>query len=222
MKKYIIILFLALLSLQINAQVKEGFKVPKNAKIGLSLAGGGAKGFAHIGVLKILDSLGVKIDYIAGTSMGSIVGGLYASGYSGKEIEKIVLDTDFYSIIANEKTRTETSFFNKSVDKYILSIPVKNGKINVLPAAISTGQKNIYLLKELFKNVATITDFSKLPIPFMCVATNLEDGKMKLFESGDLVSSIMASYAFPSLMERFDIGNCNSKSGYRFRYPTRN
>lgn len=207
MKKFITILFLALLSLQINAQVKEGFKIPKNPKIGLSLAGGGAKGFAHIGVLKVLDSLGVKIDYIAGTSMGSIVGGLYASGYTGKEIEKIVLDTDFYSIIANEKTRTETSFFNKSVDKYILSIPVKDGKINVLPAAISTGQKNIYLLKELFKNVATITDFSKLPIPFMCVATNLENGKMKLFESGDLVSSIMASSAFPSLMDPVKIGD---------------
>lgn len=190
-----------------KAQVKEGFTVPKNPKIGLSLAGGGAKGFAHIGVLKVLDSLGVKVDYISGTSMGAIVGGLYASGYTGKEIEKIVLDTDFYSIIANEKTRQDASFFNKSVDKYILTIPVKDGKINVLPKAISTGQKNIYLLKELFKNVSTITDFSKLPIPFMCIGTNLESGKMKIFESGDLVSSIMASSAFPSLMDPVKIGD---------------
>lgn len=190
-----------------KAQVKEGFTVPKNPKIGLSLAGGGAKGFAHIGVLKVLDSLGVKVDYISGTSMGAIVGGLYASGYTGKEIEKIVLDTDFYSIIANKKTRQDASFFNKSVDKYILTIPVKDGKINVLPKAISTGQKNIYLLKELFKNVSTITDFSKLPIPFMCIGTNLESGKMKIFESGDLVSSIMASSAFPSLMDPVKIGD---------------
>ena len=190
-----------------KAQVKEGFTVPKNPKIGLSLAGGGAKGFAHIGVLKVLDSLGVKVDYISGTSMGAIVGGLYASGYTGKEIEKIVLDTDFYSIIANEKTRQDASFFNKSVDKYILTIPVKDGKINVLPKAISTGQKNIYLLKELFKNVSTITDFSKLPIPFMCIGTNLESGIMKIFESGDLVSSIMASSAFPSLMDPVKIGD---------------
>ena len=191
----------------LHSQVKEGFKVPQNAKIGLSLSGGGAKGFAHIGVLKVIDSLGVKIDYISGTSMGAIVGGLYASGYTGKEIEKIVLDTDFYNIIANEKTRQETTFFNKSVDKYILTIPVKDGKINVLPKAISTGQKNIYLLKELFKNVSTIDDFSKLPIPFLCIGTNLESGKMEIFEKGDLVSSIMASSAFPSLMDPVKIGD---------------
>jgi NTE family protein len=195
------------LTVSLNAQLKEGFTIPQNPKIGLSLSGGGAKGFAHIGVLKVLDSLGVKIDYISGTSMGAIVGGLYASGYTGKEIEKIVMDTDFYSLIANEKTRQETTFFDKSVDKYILTVPIKDGKINVLPKAISTGQKNIYLLKELFKNVSTITDFSKLPIPFMCVATNLESGSMKLFESGDLVSSIMASSAFPSLMDPVKIND---------------
>lgn len=206
MKKNIILLFL-FMTVVWNAQIKDGFTIPKNPKVGLSLSGGGAKGFAHIGVLKVLDSLGVKVDYISGTSMGAIVGGLYASGYTGKEIEKIVMDTDFYSLIANEKTRQETSFFNKSNDKYILSVPIKNGKINVLPKAISTGQKNIYMLKELFKNVSTITDFSKLPIPFMCVATNLESGKMKLFESGDLVSSIMASSAFPGLMDPVKIGD---------------
>ena len=189
------------------SQVREGFTIPQNPKIGLSLSGGGAKGFAHIGVLKVLDSLGVKVDYISGTSMGSIVGGLYASGYTGKEIEKIVMDTDFYTIIANEKTRQETTFFNKSVDKYLLTIPVTNGKVNVLPKAISTGQKNIYLLKELFKSVSNIDDFSKLPIPFMCVATNLESGKMEVFEKGDLVSSIMASSAFPGLMDPVKIGD---------------
>jgi NTE family protein len=206
--KIIILLFATLFFTNgANAQIKKGFKVPPNAKIGLSLSGGGAKGFAHIGVLKVLDSLGVKIDYISGTSMGAIVGGLYASGYTGKEIENIVLKTDFFSIIANEKTRQEKSFFSKSVDKYIFTIPVKNGKVNVLPKAISTGQKNIYLLKELFTNVSTIEDFSKLPIPFMCVATNLESGKIKVLESGDLVSSIMASSAFPGLMDPVKIND---------------
>ncbi len=207
MKKTLVFLLTVLLYFCLSAQVKEGFTIPKNPKIGLSLSGGGAKGFAHIGVLKVLDSLGVKIDYISGTSMGAIVGGLYASGYTGKEIEKIVLETDFYTIIANEKTRKETTFFDKAVDKYILSIPVKDGKINVLPKAISTGQKNIYLLKELFKNVSTIDDFSKLPIPFMCIATNLESGKIEIFEKGDLVSSIMASSAFPSLMDPVKIND---------------
>lgn len=207
MRKKLVLFFTIFLSFYLHSQVKEGFAVPKNPKIGLSLSGGGAKGFAHIGVLKVLDSLGVKVDYISGTSMGAIVGGLYASGYTGKEIEKVVMETDFYTIIANEKNRKETTFFDKSVDKYILNIPVKDGKFNVLPKAISTGQKNIYLLKELFKNVSSINDFSKLPIPFMCIATNLESGKIEIFEQGDLVSSIMASSAFPSLMDPVKIND---------------
>ena len=207
MRKNLVLFFTIFLSFYLHSQVKEGFAVPKNPKIGLSLSGGGAKGFAHIGVLKVLDSLGVKVDYISGTSMGAIVGGLYASGYTGKEIEKVVMETDFYTIIANEKNRKETTFFDKSVDKYILNIPVRDGKFNVLPKAISTGQKNIYLLKELFKNVSAINDFSKLPIPFMCIATNLESGKIEIFEQGDLVSSIMASSAFPSLMDPVKIND---------------
>lgn len=191
----------------LHSQVKKGLVIPEHPKIGLSLSGGGAKGFAHVGVLKILDSLGVKVDYISGTSMGAIVGGLYASGYTGKDIEKIILDTDFYTLIANEKSRQEASFFNKTNDKYLLNVPVVHGKFNVLPKAISTGQKNIYMLKELFNNVSSVSDFSKLPIPFMCVATNLESGTMKIFEKGDLVSSIMASSAFPSLMDPVKIGD---------------
>lgn len=205
MRKLLLILFVFQLLL-IHSQVKKDLVIPKNPRIGLSLAGGGAKGFSHVGVLKVLDSLGVKVDYIAGTSMGAIVGGLYASGYSGKEIEKIVMDTDFYSLIRDPKSRKESTFFNKSVDKYLFSIPLKNGKIT-LPSSISSGQKNVYLLKELFKNVSNVNDFSKLPIPFMCIATNLESGNMEIFEKGDLVQSIMASSAFPSLMDPVKIGD---------------
>ena len=206
MKKLIFYILLIFFTLHANAQVKENLKIPKNPKIGLSLSGGGAKGFAHVGVLKVLDSLGVKVDYISGTSMGAIVGGLYASGYTGKDIEKIILDTDFYNLISNQNNRAESSFFNKSVDKYLLKIPIKNGKAT-LPTSISSGQKNLYLLKELFKNVSNINDFSKLPIPFMCIATNLESGKIKIFENGDLSKSILASSAFPSLMDPVKIGD---------------
>ncbi|GGP03469.1 patatin [Cloacibacterium rupense] len=198
--KKLIFLFCLLIFILNYTQVKENLVIPKNPKIGLSLAGGGAKGFAHVGVLKVLDSLGIKVDYISGTSMGAIVGGLYASGYTGKDIEKIVMDTDFYNLLSNANNRSESSFFNKSVDKYILKVPIKNGKVT-LPSSISSGQKNIYMLKELFKNVSNIEDFNKLPIPFMCVATNLESGKMKIFEKGDLSESILASSAFPSLMD---------------------
>lgn len=206
MKKLYLILLL-LISLSIDAQIKEKLNITPNSKIGLSLSGGGAKGFAHVGVLKVLDSLGVKIDYISGTSMGAIIGGLYASGYTGKEIEKMVKEIDFFSVLANEKNRKESSFFNKSTDKYILNIPIKNGKINFLPKAYSKGQKNIYLLKELFRNVSNIEDFSKLTIPFLCVATNLENGKENVFEKGDLVNSIMASSAFPGLIDPVKVGD---------------
>ncbi len=190
-----------------HAQEKTINNTTKKPKIGLSLAGGGAKGFAHVGVLKVLDSLGIKVDYIAGTSMGAIVGSLYASGYTANDIEKVILDTDFYGLIANEKKREETSLFNKNNDKYLLNIPIVNGKINVLPKAISTGQKNIYMLKELLNNVSDVTDFSKLPIPFMCIGTNLETGKMEIFEKGDLIKSIMASSAYPGLLDPVKIGD---------------
>ena len=190
-----------------HAQEKTINNTTKKPKIGLSLAGGGAKGFAHVGVLKVLDSLGIKVDYIAGTSMGAIVGSLYASGYTANDIEKVILDTDFYGLIANEKKREETSLFNKNNDKYLLNIPIINGKINVLPKAISTGQKNIYMLKELLNNVSDVTDFSKLPIPFMCIGTNLETGKMEIFEKGDLIKSIMASSAYPGLLDPVKIGD---------------
>src|SRR5690606_2151657 len=152
MRKTFCLFLLCLAVLYFEAEVKEGFKIPPNRRIGFSLLGGGAEGLAHLVALKVLDSLGVTVDYLSGTILGTIVGGLYASGYTGKDIKKIVLDTDFYNIIANEKTRQETTFFNKSVDKYILTVPIKDGKINILPKAISTGQKNIYLLRELFKN----------------------------------------------------------------------
>ena len=206
MKKIIILILLIFNYLLVSSQVKENLVIPKHPKIGLSLSGGGAKGFAHIGVLKVLDSLGVKVDYISGTSMGAIVGGLYASGYTAKDIEKIVKETDFYNLISSQNNRAESSFFDKNVDKYILKVPIKNGKVT-LPSSISSGQKNIYLLKELFKNVSNTNDFSKFPIPFVCLATNLESGTTKVFEKGDISEAIMASSAFPSLMDPVKIGD---------------
>lgn len=206
MKKILVYFFLFLAQV-LFAQVKPGLVIPPNPKIGLSLAGGGAKGISHIGVLKIIDSLGIKIDYVAGTSMGSIVGGLYASGYKAKDIEDFVMQTDFYDVLLSQKNREDATFFAKTNDKYLLNFPVVNGKINFLPKAISTGQKNIYMMKELFRNVAAIDDFSKMPIPFMAVGTNLETGKMTVFEKGDLVSAIMASSAYPGLLDPVKIGD---------------
>jgi len=202
----ILFIFGFILCITSHAQVKEGLEIPPHPKIGLSLSGGGAKGFAHIGVLKVLDSLGVKIDYIGGTSMGAIIGALYATGHSGEEIENIVLNTDFYSVLSNRSPRAETSFFEKNVDKYLMSIPLVKGKI-ILPSGLSSGQKNLALLKNLFKDYSEINDFSQLPIPFFCVATNIENGKYKVMKEGDLALSVLASSAFPGLLNPVEIGD---------------
>ncbi|RQP13274.1 MAG: patatin [Chryseobacterium sp.] len=190
----------ALLVASFAADAQDSIKIPARPKVGLSLSGGGAKGFAHIGALQVLDSIGVKIDYLGGTSMGAIIGGLYASGYSGKDIENIVLNTDIYGALSDSKDRLEMPFFSKRVDKYLLQFPIKNGKVQ-LPTSLSSGQRNIFLLKELLSRVSDKKDFSKLPTPFFAVATNIETGKAKILEHGDLAKAIMASSAFPSLLE---------------------
>ena len=95
MRKIFIVILLIFSYLNIFSQVKENTKIPEHPKIGLSLSGGGAKGFAHIGVLKVLEEAGVKIDYIGGTSMGAVVGGLYASGYSAAQMDSIFYNTNF-------------------------------------------------------------------------------------------------------------------------------
>ncbi len=217
--KYIFSLLLLIFSFLYKGQQKA-ITFVQNPKVGLSLSGGGAKGFAHIGVIKVLDSLGVNIDYVAGTSMGAIIGGLYASGYSGKEMEKILDQTDVGVILQNDKQRSEESFFNKSNQKYFINFPIKNGKIK-LPSSLSNGQKTIYFLNEIFKDVRHFKDFSKLPIPFMCIATNLETGKEKVFEEGELTDAIMASAAFPSLLDAVKINDSlYIDGGVSINYPS--
>jgi len=218
--KYIFLVFSFITYTFLYSQSRENFVVSENLKIGLSLSGGGAKGFAHIGVLKVLDSLGVKIDYISGTSMGAIIGGLYATGYSGKEIEDIVLKTNFYEVIKSSIPRNQTSFFNKNTDKYLLQIPINKGKI-VFPSSISSGQKNLLLFKQFFGKYSSTKDFSKLPIPFLCIATNIESGKAKELDSGDLSLAIIASSAYPGLLSPVKIkDSLYTDGGISLNYPS--
>ncbi len=108
--KYFIYLFSIILSLSIT---NNNFAQNVHPKIGLVLSGGGARGFAHIGTLKLIDSLQIPIDYIVGTSMGGIIGGLYASGYTGNEIEKLVLSLDWVKLLEDELPRSETPYLQK-------------------------------------------------------------------------------------------------------------
>ena len=187
----------------VKAQSNSDTKKPK---IGLVLSGGGAKGFAHIGVLKVIDSLGVKVDYIAGTSMGAIVGSLYASGYSGKQLDSIFSNLDFDSVINDDLPRSAKTFYERNnTEKYGVILPFNNFKLN-LPSALSRGQNVFNLFTKLTLHVSEINDFEQLPIPFFCIATNVENGEQVILDSGNLAQSVTASGAFPSLFQPVEIG----------------
>lgn len=199
MKKYFLLLFLAT-SMLLFAQQKQ-------PKVGLVLSGGGAKGFAHIGVLKEIDKAGLQIDYIGGTSMGAIIGGLYAVGYSGEQIEKIILETDFIALLRDKLPRTTTPFFEKEYgEKAIISLPILKGKVG-LPKGVSKGQNMLSLLIELFSETATVSDFSKLQIPFFSIATDVETGGQVLLEKGSLPIALRASGSFPTLLNPVQLGD---------------
>lgn len=168
-------------------------------KVGLVLSGGGAKGLAHIGVLKKIEEAGVRIDYIGGTSMGAIVGGLYASGYSANELDSIFRQLDFDRLIQDDIPRSAKTFYEKKeTDKYAITLPFDGFKIS-LPSGISKGQNVYNLFSKLTNHVSDINNFSNLPIPFLCVATNIETGEAVILERGYLPQAISASGALPSL-----------------------
>jgi NTE family protein len=173
----------------------------KEPKVGLVLSGGGAKGFAHIGVLKVIDSLGIKIDYIAGTSMGAVIGALYATGYSGIQLEAIFNSQDFDELINDNFPRESKSFYEReNSEKYVVSLPFSKFKIT-LPSALSRGQNVYNLLYQLMLPVNDIRDFEKLPIPFFCIATDIETGESLILEKGRLAEAVTASSALPSLFQ---------------------
>jgi len=175
-------------------------------KVGLVLSGGGAKGFAQISVLKELEKSGVQLDYIGGTSIGAIVGGLYAAGYTAAQIEEIGVTTDFYRLIRDQTPRKSMPFFEKeNGEKHALSLPIRKGALG-LPQGLSKGQNVLNFLTELFSPVTDIRDFSKLPIPFYCVATNIETGKGLVLETGSLPLSLRASSSYPSLLNPVALG----------------
>ena len=204
-KKTIILTLFILASLSAKAQ-NEVQENPK-PKVGLVLSGGGAKGLAHIGVLKVIDSLGLKIDYVAGTSMGSIIGALYASGYSGKQLDSIFQAIDFDNIINDDLPRSSTTFSERdNIEKYAVKLPFNDFKIR-LPSALSRGNNTYSLFLKLLLHVNTVDDFSKLPIPFFCIATNIETGKQIILNKGNLTQSIMASGALPTLFQPVNIND---------------
>lgn len=195
-------LFILIIILIISFQVKAQEEMPSNdQKIGLVLSGGGAKGFAHIGVLKVIDSLNIKVDYVAGTSMGAIIGSLYASGYSGKQLDSIFNALNFDDVISDNLPRAAKTFYERdNSEKYAVTLPFEKFKIK-LPSALSRGQNVYNLLSKLTLHVSEINDFARLPIPFFCIATNIETGESVVLDEGNLAQAVSASGALPSLFQ---------------------
>ncbi len=189
-------------------------------KVGLVLSGGGAKGLAHIGALKVIEEAGVQIDYIGGTSMGAIVGALYASGYSASALDSIFRGTDFTNLIQDNLPRSAKTFYEKEdSERYALTLPFNNFKIS-FPPAISGGQNIYNELVRLLYHVKDVDDFNELPIPFFCIATDVEKGKEVLLNQGYLPEAILASGTFPSLFEPAEVdGKILIDGGVLNNYP---
>lgn len=177
----------------------------KPMSIGLVLSGGGAKGLAHVGVLKVLEREGIPIDYIGGTSMGGLIGGLYAAGYTPEQLDVISNELPWKKLLADEKERRDLSAQEKyDFDRYLLSLPM-TGFIPGLPKGLKEGQLVINLLNRLTWSVNVIHDFSNLPTPFFCIATDIETGDTVLIEHGDLPKSLRATMSIPSIFNPVEI-----------------
>lgn len=172
----------------------------EDLKVGLVLSGGGAKGIAHIGVLEAIEEAGIRVDYITGTSMGSIIGALYSIGYSTDEMKLLTQTTDWEELFTERPNRRLLSMHEKEVeDRFIISFPITERGIN-LPAGLVAGQNIFLWLTRYTWPVLHITDFSQLPIPYATVATDLETGDAVVFREGYLPDAIRASISLPTAL----------------------
>ncbi len=170
-------------------------------RIGLVLSGGGARGTAHIGVLKVLEQMRVPVDAIAGTSMGAVVGGLYASGLSAREIETIMTSINWQDAFRDRPAREDLTLRRKEEDQnFLVKFPlgVRGGHVR-LPRGLIQGQKLTETLRRLTLPVARINDFDELPTAFRAVASDLESGETVVMRSGDLTSAMRASLSAPGV-----------------------
>lgn len=231
MRKLIKSLWLiAILTISVSAYAQDTASAQR-PKVGLVLSGGGAKGAAHIGVLKYIEEAGIPIDYIAGTSMGSIVGGMYALGYSADEILDIISAVDWDRLISNNVERRKISYTNKVEScSQLVTIPFSVGTDqeelqkrsfkNSLPTGIVSGDNLINLFNSLSVGYSDPVDFNNLPIPFLCIATNVINGDADVLNKGVFSKSLRASMAIPILFDPVKIdGTLYADGGLVNNFP---
>lgn len=197
------IILLLLFTPYYNLQAQTGKQRPK---IGLTLSGGGAKGLAHIGILKAIDSAGLQIDYVTGTSMGAIVGSLYAIGYSGDSILQIARNMDWNALLSNRSSLQAFIMEEKNeYGRYALELPMENGRFRI-PSGVLEAEELWLKFNELYNPVYGVKDFNQFKRPFKCIATDLETGDAVVLDRGDLISAVRSSMAIPSVFTAVEIG----------------
>ena len=180
-----------------TAQTTENSRRPK---VALVLSGGGAKGFAHIGVIKVLEEEGIPIDIIVGTSIGSLIGGIYSIGYSADSLEKIVRSQDWEQVLSDDVSRLYLSRYDQMMkQRYLFSLPFNSEKKLSLPQGVIRGQNVLNVFCGLTANVPVNADFTKFPIEFACIATNIENGDEEVLDHGFLPTAMYASMAIPGV-----------------------
>lgn len=190
------------IAFEVNAQ---SFPSSEQPTVGLVLSGGAAKGLAHVGVIKVLEEAGIPVDMVGGTSMGSVVGGMYAIGYDAQTLEKIVLNQDWSQLLSDNISRKNMSIEEKQEQsKYFVSFPVQNFKIK-LPSGLGEGQNVSMLLSRLAMPVHHIEDFSNLHRPFLCIGTDIVSGEEVVLDDGYLPDAIRASMAIPTIFSPMEI-----------------
>ncbi len=197
-------LLLGILLVSIEPQALAAEERPK---IGLALGGGGAKGGAHVGVLRVLEEFHVPVDYIAGTSIGAIVGGLYATGMSVDELETALTTQDWADLLRDRPARKDLSYRRKEEDaRYLFDLEVGLSKKGIeFPSGLLNGQKLFFMLQSFTLPVAAIDDFDQLSIPFRAVATDVGSGEMVVLSGGNLASAIRASMALPAIFSPVEL-----------------
>lgn len=197
MRKFSLILILLITTTFVQAR----------PKVGLVLSGGGAKGAAHIGVLKVLEENNVAIDYVVGTSIGSYVGALYAMGYQANEIEQIMLNTNFDKGYSDHIPREQLQFEDKHLrDHYNLTFHLgySDGTLK-MPSGLLLGQSALQVLKHSIGEIGELDSFDNLPIPYRAVATDIATAKPYILKSGSLSQAIKASSTVPGALEPIEI-----------------
>jgi NTE family protein len=176
-------------------------------KIGVALGGGGARGAAHVGVLRALEEMHIPIDYVAGTSMGSVVGSLYASGMTPDQIEKTLTTTDWRDAL-NDRTKYKDLAYRRKEDDIRTMTALELGlrdRRPVLPGGMRSAQKLRFLLQTELMPVAAIQDFNKLPVPFRAVAADIETGDAVVLDHGDLAEAVRASMSIPGVFSPVEL-----------------